>query len=302
MFKKIAIILVLSLLRLIAQENFLKGVRAENLMLDRIELVPAEIAKEIEDRGPNYWFEYFPSYVYSPDSLLIAEKRTEKPEGRTIGIWLLDARKETEKRIVHGIAYDLKWAPSGKYLSFIRLEAEPGKLFHGRPIYNHERLCVYNTLIDETNSIVFMKGRAIQYSWSPTNDYLVYSYINDTTGQYELCVFNAEKNETIILDSFILCDLWNFSWSPDGKMIVYTKPLKMDIYIDEEVPLEAEIFVINSDGSGKTQITNTPESELFVKWFAGGKWLITEIVKNPAEGYMPEYRYYILKKERNKTQ
>jgi hypothetical protein len=119
MIKKTITMLMLCLLPLIAQDDFLKGVRAEDLSLDRIEAVPAEIVEEIENMentGMDYWSCTILSVAYSPDSTLIAELRADKPGGRIIGLLLVDSKTNTEKMIVDGIFEDLQWSPSGRYL------------------------------------------------------------------------------------------------------------------------------------------------------------------------------------------
>ena len=296
MIKKTITIIMLSVLPLIAQEDFLAGVKAEDLMLDRIEPVPAEIAKEIEDRRFDYWDEPILSVACSPDTALIAEARTEKPGGRVIGLWIIGSKTNTEKKIVEGIVDDLKWSPSGKYLSFIKLEyvANPADdKLPRKPFFNTDRLCLYDNQVGEIKNIVSMGGLSIEHSWSPFDNYLAYSYRDK--GKYILAIFNAENNKNTIVDELIYCDLWNFSWSPNGRMLAYTKPLKMDRYINEEAPIESEVFIVNYDGTGKKQITNTPESEIYVKWLSDGSRIITEVVIDPEE-YTWGYHYLVLKK------
>lgn len=181
MIKKIIIMLVLCLIPLIAQEDFLVGVKAEDLMLDKIEAVPAEIIREIEDRD-DYWC-IPPAYsltVYSLDSTLIAEVRLDV-KSRPIGLWLKNLKMDTEKMIVDGLIEDLKWSPSGKYLSFIKLEyvANPAddKLSR-KPFFNTARLCLYDNQTGEVRNIVFMGGLGIRHFWSPTYDYLAYRSVD----------------------------------------------------------------------------------------------------------------------------
>jgi Tol biopolymer transport system component len=294
MIKKAINILMLTLLPLLAQD-FLKGVKAEDLMLDRIEAAPVNIVKEIENSYDN-WFHPTLFTAYSADSSVTAAIIIDKSKSK--GIRIIDKITKAEKRIDKEHIQDIAVSADGNYLAFIELLPVPGKLHRGRPIYSYENLCVYNLRTDSIETLISIRGRCISHSWSSVGSYLGFSYVNDTTGQYDFCVFDAEHSDTRKLDSFVLCDLWNFSWSPNGEMIVYTKPLKMDVYINEEVPLEAEIFVVNRDGSGKKQITNTSASELFVKWLPDGKKIVTGVVENPVEeGYNPKYKYYLLKKE-----
>ena len=296
MIKKIIIMLGLCLIPLIAQEDFLVGVKAEDLMLDKIEAVPAEIIREIEDRD-DYWC-IPPAYsltVYSLDSTLIAEVRLDV-KSRPIGLWLKNLKMDTEKMIVDGLIEDLKWSPSGKYLSFIKLEyvANPADdKLPRKPFFNTDRLCLYDNQIGEIKNIVSTGGLSTEHSWAPFDNYLAYSYRDK--GKYILAIYNAENNKNTIVDELIYCDLWNFSWSPNGRMLAYTKPLKMDRYINEEAPIESEVFVVNYDGTGKKQITNTPESEVYVKWLSNGSRIITEVVIDPEE-YTWGYHYLVLKK------
>jgi len=293
MIRKAISILMLTLLPILAQD-FLKGVKAEDLMLDRIEAAPVNIVKEIENSYDN-WFHPTLFTAYSADSSVTAAIIIDKSKSK--GIRIIDKITKTEKQIDKEHIEDIAVSADGNYLAFIEVLPLPEVLYRGTPVYSNERLCVYNLKTDDIETVVSIKGRNIYHSWSPIGSYLGFCYVNDKTGQYEFCIFDAGHNETRKLDSFLLCDLWNFSWSPNGEMIVYTKPLKMDVYINEEVPLEAEIFIVNRDGSGKKQITNTSASELFVKWLPDGKKIITGVVENPAEeGYNPKYKYYLLKK------
>lgn len=295
MIKKTITIMMLSVLPLIAQEDFLAGVKAEDLMLDRIEAVPVEIVSETEGEL-DYWITPSNDIAYSPDSSYIAEERHEKPGGRAIGVWIIDTEKKVEKRITDKITASLEWSPSGKYLAFVQFELIPDTSLQGKrlqPKFNSERLCIYNHQTGEIKSIAFMKGLAIEHSWSPFDNYLAYSYRDK--GKYILAIFNAENNKNTIVDELIYCDLWNFSWSPNGRMLAYTKPLKMDRYINEEAPIESEVFIVNYDGTGKKQITNTPESEIYVKWLSDGSRIITEVVIDPEE-YTWRYHYLVLKK------
>jgi len=303
MIKKTITILMLSLLPLIAQEDFLKGVKAENLMLDRVEAAPTEIVEEIENKGLGYWDGPILTVIYSPDSMVIAEERFEKPGGRVSGLWIIDTKTNIENKIIDGIVEDLKWSPSGKYLSFIKMDYVSQNSINDncrKPVFNCEHLCIYNTETKKIDIIVSIIGRSLQHCWSSAGDYLAYSYVSNNTDRYLFEVFDAQRNKSYVIDELILCGLWNFSWSPDGEMIAYTKPLEIDRNVDEEVPLEAEVYVVNRDGSGKTQITDTPEIELFIKWLSDGRHIITEIIRRPGEGIAPEYFKLILKKREKK--
>lgn len=296
---------MLNFLLLLAQSSFLEGIRVEDIVVDKIQPVSYETIQQIENEGQDYWFGSVLSTAHSPNGLLTAEARTDKPGGEIIGLWIIDSESNTVKKIEEGLVDDLKWSSSGKYLSFLKFEyleeaTKKCSLSSNRkPAYNSVRLCTYNTHTEELLGIIFLANNfTVEHKWSRTRDYLAYSYIETEKGKYLLSVFNADSNRKYIIDEMIMCDLWNFCWSPNGRMLAYTKPLKKDTHINEEAPSESEIFLADYDGNNKVQLTYTPEIELFVKWLSDGRQIITEVVKDAAEGYIPEYWYYTLKQKK----
>ncbi|MGB9721908.1 MAG: TolB family protein [bacterium] len=295
---------IISLLPLFAQEDFLKGVRAEDLMLERIEKVPAEVVKDLSNEWGviplEYWSEIGFSPAYSPDSTLIAAECTKKPGGRITGLWILDRNTNTKMRVVEGLVEDFKWSSGSKYLSFIQLEyINPSGIVESRdrpPYFNHERLCVYNIQTGKIKSIFDLGRFSLEHCWSPKYDYLAYSGLYHNS--FKFAVYNAERDTEYIIDTTFAWrgELWNFSWSPDGNKLVYTKPLKMDFSVSDEIPVKSEVFVVNYDGTGRTQLTDTPVSEMYVKWLQDGK-IITEVVRQP-EDPCYEHFYMILKRRK----
>jgi|GEM_PF-1927162 len=304
MCRKIATMLMLNFLLLFAQNSFLEGIRAEDIVVDKIQPASYETIQQIESEGSDYWFGPVLSTAYSPNSLLTAEARTDKPGGEIIGLWIVDSESGTAKKIEEGLVDDLKWSSSGKYLSFLKFEyleeATKKCSLYGnqKPAYNSVRLCTYDARTEELQGIIFLVNNFyVEHKWAPIGDYLAYSYADTDKKKSILVVFDMANNNKFIIDEFCLWDGWNFCWSPNGEMIVYTKPLKIDMNINEEVPLEAEIFIANRNQSGRKQMTNTSEAELYVKWLPDGLNIVTE-VKDPADShYMPEYLNLILKRE-----
>jgi len=267
MIKRTVTLLMVGLLPLIAQD-FLKGVRAEDLMLDKIAKVPVEMVKKIEDEGFDYWFGPTLFTVYSPDSTLIAELFVDSDRGSE-GIRITDRKTRNVKRIIEGNDEKIKWSADGKFLAFSKMV--PAKeFFHGRQYYRDGGRWVYDFETDETQPV----SLGSYFEWSPHANYLAGEYL-DSTGLWVLAVYDAEGKETKVLDRVLFFEPWNFSWSPDGKMLTYVVITKASGHI-EESPIESEVFIINRDGTGKTQITDTPQPEIYVKWLPDGKSIMVE--------------------------
>ena len=63
---------------------------------------------------------------------------------------------------------------------------------------------------------------------------------------------------------------------------------------DEEIPLQADVFIANHDGTGVTQLTSTSGVELFVRWQSSGERIILEMLSDPRNPNEPEYYYLVL--------
>jgi Tol biopolymer transport system component len=87
------------------------------------------------------------------------------------------------------------------------------------------------------------------------------SYITDDYG-YKLIIENNEGE----LEAFPRDDISNYSWSPDGKKLVFESNGK---------PYSSDIYVINSDGSSEINLTNTQEiQESNPSWSPDGKKIV----------------------------
>lgn len=285
MIQKIIAIFILSISFLIAQEDFLKGVKAEDLMLDRIEAAPLAIIKEAEHDEIDFWYGSTIFDPLSPDGSMIVEDRDD-------AIWLVDVNTNSVRKIAKGVYEEIKWSATGEFLAFIELLSiydETRNII----AYDNERLCVYNIENGEIVILISIKGRSIEYSWSPVDDYLAFFCSPDNGVHLGLYVFDLAHG-IVKLDSLPPCEL-NFSWAPNGQMLAYplaekitAGPPTWDCYTED-----SEIFIVNRDGTGKTQITSTSEVEQYVKWSIDGTKLLVKTNKN---------RYFdlVLKKKEKK--
>jgi dipeptidyl aminopeptidase/acylaminoacyl peptidase len=280
MFRRIVAAGSLFVLPLIAQADFLEGVTAKGLMLDRIETPPDSIVQAIGDAGFDYWFgEIVHFAIYSPDSSKIAEERQEKPGGKTIGLWIVDPINGTEEQIVEGNVEGTTWSPSGRYLTFYTWVPVDIHVHVGtRQGYEQHGPWIYDFTTSQTSLLPVPE--ISEYRWSPVGDFLACASLDSI--QWRITIYDAERQKTTVIDKVLFTEPWNFSWSPDGRMITYVIATKADGHI-EYSPVESDVFVINRDGTERTQITETPHPEILAKWQPDGRSIMVERFKNAPE-------------------
>jgi dipeptidyl aminopeptidase/acylaminoacyl peptidase len=280
MIQRIVAITSMFLLPLISSADFLAGVAAKDLMLDTIETPSDSIVQAIEDDYSDYWFgEIVHFAIYSPDSSKIAEERQEKPGGKTIGLWIIDPIKDTDEQVVEGNVEGTTWSHSGQYLTYYTWVPKEMHLnVATKQGYEQHGPWLYDISTNEISLLPVAKGSDCQ--WSPADDFLACTNLDSM--QWRLTVYDADRQETKVIDKVLFSEPWNVSWSPDGRMITYVIATKAEGHI-EHSPVESDVFVINRDGTEKTQITETPQPEILVKWQPDGRSIMVERFKNAPE-------------------
>ena len=109
--------------------------------------------------------------------------------------------------------------------------------------------------------------------WSPQGDKIVYS-ISGRDGSSQISVANADGSNQKQLTSTVSPGWWDTGfprdgnsdpqWTTDGKKIVYVS------YENEK----AEIFIMNSDGSGKTRLTKAENSDRYPEITPDGRCIL----------------------------
>ena len=106
-------------------------------------------------------------------------------------------------------------------------------------------------------------------AWSPDGTRL--AFISDRLGQSEIYVMNADGSNVLQLTNIPDTASWwdPLAWSPDGQWLVASRiPTEM-AWIDKG---QVNLYVINTDGSGATQITtNEVGNDTNPKWSPDGK-------------------------------
>ena len=100
--------------------------------------------------------------------------------------------------------------------------------------------------------------------WSPDNKQIVYD--SSRTGDVEVWIINADGSGDTNLTKSLGTDDWLPSFSPDGRLIVFEAMSPGD--------QEQELFVMDSDGSNRRQITFNEAIDSSVSWSHNGLDLV----------------------------
>jgi TolB protein len=89
-------------------------------------------------------------------------------------------------------------------------------------------------------------------NWSPDRAKIVFSVaLDDRQIFWKLFILDTDTGSSTEMDSDALWDMQP-QWSPDGNEIVFVSQMP------SEIP---QIFKVNADGSGRTQLTNSPDTQ-----------------------------------------
>jgi len=127
--------------------------------------------------------------------------------------------------------YDPDWSPDGTKLVFAHLDGEKQTLY----------------IVNADGSGLQEIGSGFDPSWSPVEDKIAFTMNSQ--------IYTIDLSDNSIAQLTSEDANGNPAWSPDGSKIIFTK------YTEEET----SIWVMNKDGSGKTQLTS-PENDGNCSW------------------------------------
>ena len=146
---------------------------------------------------------------------------------------------------------DPDWSPDGRRI-----------LFTSHPVTddpNRSNLAeVYVINVDGTGltRLTFNAEEERAPSWSPDGSRIVYMCrIGGGSATFEICSMNADGSDRRRLTDNTVLDA-TATFSPDGQQIVFHRP----------VAGRFQLWLMNADGTGQTQLTNTPGLNLFANW------------------------------------
>jgi Tol biopolymer transport system component len=153
---------------------------------------------------------------------------------------------------------DPEWSPDGSKIVFEsnRDETDRTEIYVMNANGSGQTRLTNNTFEDYLADCCYQRE-----SWSPDGSKLV--FLSDRDGDFEIFVMSADGGGQTKLTSNTAGD-WDPAWSPDGTRIVFES--ERDFNTDNGTGETMELYVMNSDGTGQTRLTNNTVGDTEPEW------------------------------------
>ena len=222
------------------------------------------------DHIDNKYNGHFGAAVWSPDDNQIAYVRSYDSYLNKYSLILYDISDNTSTVLqTEGNVCSPKFSPNGKYIAYCT------SVENGHHIYKMN-------VSERTNQLII--SNASSPNWSPQGNKITY-ISSGKEGSSQIFVASADGTNQKQLTSTISPRIWpgwppdgngDPQWTPDGKKIVYVS------YENEK----SEIFIMNADGSKKTQLTKAELMDEHPEVTPDGKHIlfVSRITGNMTDG------------------
>jgi Tol biopolymer transport system component len=224
--------------------------------------------------------------AWSPDGTKIAFTRLDADFAILGDIWVMDADGSNQINLTPTAPdannldeYQPSWDPSGTQLAFVRevrKEDLPGQI-----ISEQDDIFVMDANGENATNITQTEADERDPAWSPDGAKIAFSGVR--AGGEEILTMDPDgQNEEILTgdgsDAFDVAP----DWSPDGTKVVFQKQ-SQELGCCEP----PEIWAVNRDGSGDTNLTNDPSNDTGPSWSPDGSEITFSSdrlsTENPAE-------------------
>jgi Tol biopolymer transport system component len=220
-------------------------------------------------------------------TLAIAFGRKRVTTDNHLGLWRMNSDGSGMTRVIlgpFGCCWQAAWAPDGTQLAFVVGDG-------GTHIYR------VNADGSGLRRLTNSPGNDWWPAWSPDGTKIAFG--SERTGNHEVWVMNADGSHPVRLTTG---GGDGPSWSPDGSRIVFNTPETCDIHImnsdgSQRTPRLArgcgprwspdgnrilsyygegnpDIYLINVDGTGRVNLTNSSTMDWFAAWSPDGSQIV----------------------------
>src|SRR5215204_1706423 len=206
--------------------------------------------------------------AWSSDGTRIAFTSDQDEVGDFTDIWVMDADGSNQTNLTktpdtpdadNFHEYQPSWSPSGTQIVFVR--EIPGQVFSEQP-----DIFVMDTdpTTDDAINLTDTDASESDPAWSPDGTKIAFAGVRNQGS--EIVTMDPDgQNEAILTGDSFEGDDRAPDWSPDSTKVVFMKQSQVGGCCEPW-----EIWGVNSDGSGDTNLTNNPADDLFPSWSPDG--------------------------------
>jgi Tol biopolymer transport system component len=202
--------------------------------------------------------------AWSSDGTRIAFTSDQDEVGGFTDIWVMDADGTNQTNLTpteepdNFHEYQPTWAPSGAQLAFVR--EIPGEIISEQPdIFVMDA----NGQTPATN-LTNTDASEIDPAWSPDGTKIAFAGVRNQG--FEIVTMDPDgQNETILTGDGFEGDDRAPDWSPDSTKVVFMKQSQVGGCCEPW-----EIWAVNRDGSGDTNLSNHPSDDMGPSWSPDG--------------------------------
>ncbi len=217
--------------------------------------------------------------AWSPDGTRIAFTGSgpKNGEGEALGeIWVMDADGGNRTNLTNTAErseFQPTWAPNGGRLAFVRVL--PGETITDQPD-------IFVMDADGGNATNLTKSDESEYGpdWSPDGAKIAFAGVRNRGWEILTMDPDGGNEENLTGDGSDYRDEAP-DWSPDGTMLVFMR--------ESQIPFGCcdpwEVWAVNRDGSGDTNLTNHPRDDTFPSWSPDGSEIAFRSNRDVASGF-----------------
>src|SRR5215204_632657 len=217
----------------------------------------------------------------SPDGKIVYVKQGTEPsdncdlQSGCDDLWVMDADGTNQTNLTdtpNRSDYQPAWAPSGAQLTFVR-EVEGQIIFEQPDIFVMDTDPATNDAINLTQT----DESESHPDWSPDGAKIAFSGVRNSGWEIVTMDPDGQNEANLTGDGFEGNDEAP-EWSPDGTKVVFQKESQVGGCCEPW-----EIWAVNRDGSGDTNLTNHPSYDMGPSWSPDGSEITFTSTRNRTE-------------------